>query len=272
MNPVTSIILIGGHSSRMGHDKATIARPDGLRQIDWLVDLARIAGGEVILSMRDDSTPPVDLPVVIDVHREAGPLAALAAFHQRHPEEAAMVLSCDLFLLDEETLTHLLAGRDQTRPATCFANRLDGAPEPLCAIYEPAALSKAAGWLARGERGARRLLHSLAPRVLDLPHPAALDSANTPHELAECFSKLQHGVTGKTVTVGYEGSIKESRGTGSESVVTLANTIGGLYEELRFRFRLSRLMEQVDSSRNGVACETADKIAEGDQIAFRDRA
>ena len=66
-------------------------------------------------------------------------------------------------------------------------------------------------------------------------------------------------------------ALKEGRGTDSESVVTLANTIGGLYEELRFRFRLSLLMEQVTVSRNGVACETADRIAEGDQITFRDR-
>lgn len=268
---VITLILIGGHSSRMGRDKATIVRPDGRRQIDWLGDLARLAGGEVVLSVRQDSTPPVDLPVVIDAHPEAGPLAAFAAFHQHYPEKAALVLSCDLFLLDEETVKHLLAGRDQTRPVTCFANRLDGVPEPLCAIYEPAALSQAAGWLARGERGARRFVQALAPRVLDLPYPAALDSANTPHELAECFSKLQHGVTGKTVNVSYEGSLKESRGADSESVMTLANTIGGLYEELRFRFRLSRLMEQVTVSRNGVAGETADRIAEDDRITFRDR-
>ena len=261
---MTTLILIGGHSSRMGRDKALIIRPDGRRQIDFLVDLASHAGAEILLSMRGDSRPPVDLPVIVDTYEGAGPLAALASFHERRPDEAVLALSCDLFLLDEGTFEQLLASRDASHAATCFANRLDGFPEPLCAIYEPRALSQAKVWLERGERGARRFLRTLEPRILPLPHPAALENANTPHELEECFSKLRDGVIEKTVVVDFA-----REGIAEESVATLANTIGGLHEELCFRRRLdSKIGEQV-IFRNGRPADADTRIGEGDHIEFR---
>lgn len=261
---MTTLILIGGHSSRMGRDKGLIVRPDGRRQIDFLVDLARHAGGEILLSMREDSPPPVDLPVIVDQHRGAGPLAALAAFHDHRREEAALVLSCDLFLLDDETVSHLLASHDASHRATCFPNRLDGLPEPLCAIYEPAALSQAKEWLEKGERGARRFLRSLEPKLLQLPHPAALENANTPHELAECFSKLSDGVIEKTVTVDFA-----REGIAGETIVSLANTAGGLYEELCFLRRLDSKIGEELIFRNGLSGDAGTRIGEGDHIQFR---
>ena len=257
---MTALILIGGRSSRMGRDKALIERPGGQRQIDRMVELARLAGGEVYLSLRDTSAPPVDLPVVKDLHPGAGPLAALAAFHARFPGRPSLVLSCDLFLLDEETIRHLLASHRPERKATCYANRLDGLPEPLCAVYEPAALAPAEDWLERGERSARYFLRSLEPLVLDLPHPAALDSANTPRELAECFSKFRHGVRAKTVHLCRNGQVEE--------IATLANNLGGLYEEIRFLRRLPAAGTESSPLRNGIAGEWQDEIEDGDEIRF----
>jgi len=263
-----TLILIGGRSSRMGRDKALIERPDGGRQIDWMGELAREAGGEVILSMQDDSSPPLDLPVVIDSLPGAGPLAALAAMHAARPGEAVLALSCDLFLLDAETIWHLVAQRDPARNATCFANRIDGKREPLCAIYEVSGLSRAAAWLAEGKNGARLFLESLDPLVLDLPHPAALENANTPRELAECFAKLRHGVIPKTVQILYFANLRQARGKGQETVETLACTPGGLYEELRFRHGLRVDGESLRVARNGDFCAWDELLADGDEIVF----
>ncbi len=265
---MTTLILIGGKSQRMGRDKATIERPDGIRQIDWLTRLARLNGGEVFLSMRDDSTPPADFPVVTDEVAGGGPLAALAAIHAKKPDGPVLVLGCDLFMLDETTVTHLLSQRDPNRDATCFANRIDGRPEPLCAIYEVSGISKAAEALGRGDHCARHFLESLDPLVLQLPHPAALDNANTPQELAECFAKLQHGVTRKTVHVLYFAKLRESRGLDEEKVETLACTPAGLYEELRFRHRLPLEIGSLRAARNGDFCEWDELISDGDEIVF----
>jgi molybdopterin-guanine dinucleotide biosynthesis protein A len=265
---MTTLILIGGKSQRMGRDKATIERPDGVRQIDWLARLATLTGGEVLLSMRDDVVPPLDLPVVADEVADGGPLAALAAIHARKPDGPVLVLGCDLFLLDEKTVTHLLSHRDPARSATCFANRIDDRPEPLCAIYEVSGISKAAGALERKEYCARHFLESLNPLVLPLPHPAALDNANTPQELAECFAKLQHGVTPKGVNVLYFAKLRESRGLDEEKVETLACTPAGLYEELRFRHRLPLEIGSLRAARNGDFCEWDELISDGDEVVF----
>jgi molybdopterin-guanine dinucleotide biosynthesis protein A len=245
------LILSGGKSRRMGCDKLLLTRPDGIRQIDWLAGLAKATGCEVMLSRRDDSSPPVDLPVIADLHPGGGPLAALAAAHAARPDQPVLMLGGDLFLLDAATLKHLLDHRDPARRATAFANRIDGRPEPHCAIYEVSGSSLAAGWLARGDFHARHFLESLEPRVLDLPQPAALDGANTPHELAECFAKLERGVRLKTLIVRYSRSLHEVLGQEEEQIETLACTVAGLYEELRFRNRLDIRTDDLQANRDG---------------------
>jgi molybdopterin-guanine dinucleotide biosynthesis protein A len=263
-----TLILAGGKSQRMGRDKALITRPDGSRQIDWLARLAADSGGQVFLSSRDHSAPPVDLPVIVDADPGTGPLAALAAVHAACPDQAVLVLGCDLFLLDAATVKHLLDHRDPSRRATCFANRIDGRPEPLCAIYEVSGISRAAATLARGERCARHFLEALDPLVLELPDPAALDNANTLQELAECFAKLEHGVLPKSVTVLYFAKLRESRGLDEEQVETLACTPAGLYEELRFRHRLPLEIDALRAARNGDFCAWDEPLSDGDEIVF----
>lgn len=262
------LILSGGKSRRMGCDKLLLARPDGTRQIDWLAGLAKATGCEVILSRRDASPPPVDLPAVVDLLPGGGPLAALAATHAARPDQPVLMLGGDLFLLDAATLQHLLDHRDPARRATAFANRLDGRPEPHCTIYEVSGSSLAAGWLARGDFHARHFLEALEPRVLDLPHPAALDGANTPHELAECFAKLERGIRPKTVIVRYSGGLREIRGQDEEPIETLACTVAGFYEELRFRHRLPLEIDSLRATRNSGLCEWDESLSDGDEIAF----
>lgn len=264
-----TLILAGGKSARMGRDKAHIERPDGSRQLDWLAATVRDAvGGELFLSVRGDDRRFPELPLIVDSDPGGGPLAALASAHAARPGEPVLALGCDLFLLDAATLRFLLEHRDPARPATCFANRIDGRPEPLCAIYEVSGISRAAGALAAGERCARHFLESLAPRVLDLPRPAALDNANTPDQLAECFAKLARGVTPKTVSVLYFAKLREARGLDAERVETLACTPAGLYDELRFRHRLPLDLDSLRAARNGDFCAWDESLSEGDEVVF----
>jgi molybdopterin-guanine dinucleotide biosynthesis protein A len=265
---MTTLILIGGKSRRMGRDKAAITRPDGTRQLDHLLHLAREVSPALIVSTNEPLPDlPQDVAIMPDAIPGEGPLGALATLAARQPG-STLVIGGDLFLLDLPTLRHLVAHHDPTRPATCFANRIDGRPEPLCAIYSAAALSAAATALAAGERCARHFLESLDPLVLPLPHPAALDNANTPDELAECFAKLQHGVTPKTVNVLYFAKLREARGLDEERIETLACSPAGLYAELRFRHRLPLDIASLRAARNGDFCAWDEPLAEGDEIVF----
>jgi molybdopterin-guanine dinucleotide biosynthesis protein A len=263
-----ALILIGGRSRRMGLDKALVERPDGSRQIDWLLKLALQAGTRPLVSMRDASPPPVDLPVIADFRPGAGPLGAFSAYHARRPGEPVLVLGGDLLLLDLETLRLLLARHDPSRKATAFANRIDGRPEPLCTIYESSGISQAAEWLDRGDHHVRHFLESLDPLVLELPHPAALDSANTPLQLAECFAKLTRGVVPKLVRVRYPAGLREARGLEEERAATLACTAAGLYEELRFRHRLPLEIDTLHVARNGEGCAWDEPLSEDDELMF----
>jgi len=262
------LLLAGGLSERMGRDKVDIVRPDGTRQIDHVVALARKFSDRVFLSTRDGGDRGTGLPVVADLHPGDGPVGALASAAATAPGEPWLVLGCDLFLLDEATLLHLLDHRDPSRPATAFHNRLDGKPEPLCAIYEATAMSAVSDAVRAGKFCARHFLEDLGPLVLDLPHPAALDNANTPDELEEAFAKLRHGVAPKQVQILYFAALREARGESAETVETLARTAAGLYEELRFRHRLPLRADALRVARNGEFAGWNAPVEAGDEFVF----
>ncbi|GAA5484049.1 NTP transferase domain-containing protein [Haloferula sargassicola] len=263
-----SLILAGGRSRRMGRDKAGIERPDGIRQLDHLIALARSVTEDVVLSTNDPQLAPDGIPTLPDLHPGSGPLAALEAFHAAHPTEPVLLLGCDLFLLDAETVRHLIAGRDPSATATCFTNRIDGRPEPLCAIFEPGSLEHVADVVARQKLCARHFLEALDPAVLELPNPVALDNANTPADLDEAFAKLRHGASSKPVKILYFAKLREARGLDEESVETLACTAGGLYEELRFRHRLPLELDALRCAKNGDFCDWSTLIEPDDEIVF----
>jgi molybdopterin-guanine dinucleotide biosynthesis protein A len=263
---MNALILVGGQSRRMGRDKALIARPDGSRQIDHIAALASGLCDGVFLSVRENVPTGISLPVIPDLRPGEGPVAALESAAARGGPW--LVLGCDLFLMDRETLAFLSDHRDPSRMATCFRNRIDGRAEPLCAIYEPAGLAHAAAALSEGRRCAREFLESLDPLLLDLPRPAALDNANTPDELAECFAKLTAGSVPKSVRLLYFAKLREARGLDGETVETLACTVAGLYEELRFRHRLPLESAMLRAAINGEFADWHASVSEGDEIVF----
>ena len=214
-----------------------------------------------MLSSRGDLPPPLALPVVTDLRPDGGPLAALEAFHSLRPGTPVLLLGGDLFLMDAVTVGGLIEGRDQSRAATCYANRIDGRPEPLCTIYEAQAIALAADRLARGEHGARHFLAELDPKMMPLLSPAALDNVNNPRDLHEAFQKLRGGIVEKRVVV------EHPRFTGE--VTTLACTLGGRVEELSFRLRWDESAAGDLRLRNGSPAAWETPVREGDRIVFR---
>lgn len=264
---MNALILAGGFSKRMGRDKSLIERPDGTRQIDHIAALAARFCDSVSLSVRDKDSLSTGLPVIEDLHPGDGPVAALEAAAATCGGPL-LVLGCDLFLLDSETISHLIAHRDPNRKATCFSNRIDGKAEPLCTIYETSALELAGKALADGQRCARHFLESLDPLMLDLPKPAALDNANTPGELDECFLKLTEGIVPKTLRVLYFAKLREARGLAEEEIETLACTAAGLYEELRFRHRLPLGISSLRVAISGEFADWKAPLSPGDEVVF----
>jgi molybdopterin-guanine dinucleotide biosynthesis protein A len=183
---VYGLVLGGGASRRMQHDKALIDY-HGEPQLLWTFKLLSALLPHVFVSVRaEQRDEPLrrDLPQIIDTLDDAGPAAGILAAQARYPDVAWLVVACDLPRLDAATLRHLLAMRDPAREATAFVSAHDQLPEPLCALWEPASHTRLLARVRAGKPCPRKALIEADTRLLQPLAAQALDNINTPEELA----------------------------------------------------------------------------------------
>jgi molybdenum cofactor guanylyltransferase len=186
------LVLAGGRSSRMGTDKAVLVHPDGRTLARRCYDLLEKIGCEtVMLSLRDDQEIPAgfsdvrDLKTVRDPEGvSVGPITGIVAAMEKQIDADWVVVACDLPRLDQETLFQLITSQRLDDPFLAYRSEFDGLPEPLCAIYSPAALPILKQALADDFRCPRKILIRNDCRLLDPVTPRALDNANSPDDWA----------------------------------------------------------------------------------------
>ena len=187
--PVTDVyglVLAGGNSRRMQHDKALIDY-HGEPQLLWTYRLLASLLPRVFVSVRSsqhDEPVRSELPQIVDTREDAGPAAGILAAQTLHPDVAWLVVACDLPRLDEATLRHLLEARDPAREATAYVSSHDGLPEPLCALWEPASHARLLERVDAGRPCPRKALIQGDTQLLQPLAAFALDNINTPEELA----------------------------------------------------------------------------------------
>ena len=147
---LTGIVLAGGLSSRLGHDKAELCLEGG-SGIDLLarsVALLHAVCSRTLVIGR--STPNYDC-VPDDTPRQ-GPVGGIATA-LRTAGTACLVISCDLPFMEGPVLQRLVDAH-ATRPTgmlcTLYRQQETGHGEALVAIYEPDCLSFFQDCLARG--------------------------------------------------------------------------------------------------------------------------
>lgn len=178
------LVLSGGASMRMGKDKALL-EPHGEPQLQATFDLLSPHVQSCFVSLRSDQrSEPVRaaLPGIVDETEGAGPAAGLLAAHAAYPQAAWLVLACDLPLLQTSTLQALIRARDGQHAAIAYRSPVDGLPEPLCALWEPAALARLSQQAQGGRYGLRDVLRSADTLLLPAPGGGVLDNINTPQE------------------------------------------------------------------------------------------
>lgn len=203
---IGAVILCGGHSTRMGRDKATL--PFGnetlLVRIVRLVRSA-VTGRIIVVTEADISTEryramcevlPASVELVKDDLSDSGPLEGLrrglAALSQN--TEVAFVCSCDMPLLEPNVIQQLYAVlKDQSSETVAVVPDVQGQLHPLCAMYRTSTATTAASLLAKGERRLRAFVQALnVYRICEEelkrvdPELASLMNCNTPsdYELA----------------------------------------------------------------------------------------
>lgn len=191
--PLYGLVLAGGESRRMGHDKALLDY-HGRPQLEWAYRLVARHCERAYVSVRAGQAdgPRSALPRIVDGETGAGPIAGIAAAQAAHPEAAWLVVACDLPFLGDALLAHLVARRG-AQPVTAFRSAHDGLPEPLFAIYEPETRLAILEAAAAGRNCPRKFILGSGVPLLDLPDPAALDNVNTPEELAAAAARLAAG-------------------------------------------------------------------------------
>ena len=185
------LVLAGGRSERFGPDKAAVLI-HGQTLLARAVAALRGVVSEVRVAVRQDQLAESlrrRFMLVPDVAEGIGPAAGILAAHRLCPDTAWLVVACDMPGVTQELLAMLIEHRDPARPATAFRAATDGLPEPLCAIYEPATLARFRRQVeAGGNPSPRSWLAAEHPVLLDAPTANALNSINTPGDLARLRS------------------------------------------------------------------------------------
>jgi molybdopterin-guanine dinucleotide biosynthesis protein A len=189
---VFGLILAGGSSSRMQRDKAAL-QYRGKSQLDRAFELAARHVSRVFVSVRPSQVgDPARArhPMIVDSIAGEGPIVGIRSALAAHPQVAWLVLACDLPFLSDAALSQLLRERDPTAVATAYRSAHDGLPEPLCAIWEPAAAAALAAYEAEGGRCPRKFLIRQAVPLLEPKDRRALDNVNTPEEYSRALASL----------------------------------------------------------------------------------
>lgn len=270
--PLHGLVLAGGRSSRMGRDKAALEYA-GRSQLGRAFALLDPLVSRCFVSVRaDQQHDPLRarFPQIVDAAPGVeGPAAGILSALRAHPQSAWLVLACDLPFLDAGTLQHLIARRDPTRTATAFRSSHDGLPEPLCAIYEPAARSALEAFVAGGRICPRKFLIQSDALLLDQPRAESLDNVNTPTELEEARNRMsQPTVAARELRVQYFALLREQAGRRDEAVTTGAPTPRELFAELAARHGFTLAPEHLKVAVNSEFSDWSRPLAAGDHVVF----
>nr|WP_256367786.1 NTP transferase domain-containing protein [Mucilaginibacter sp. SG564] len=193
---LNGLVLAGGKSERMGFDKGNV-NWHGKPQRFHMADMLKSFCNEVFISRRPgqhNNEAEAEYPVLEDTFTGLGPFGAILSAFRERPDNAWLVIACDLPLMDEATLRNLAAWRNSSAVATAYHSPVTNFPEPLVAIWEPKSYPVLLSFLAQGYSCPRKVLINSEINLLNAPDPEALTNVNTPDEL-EKVKRVLHQKT-----------------------------------------------------------------------------
>ena len=187
MFAVSSVILAGGQSRRLGPSKALL-KVGGRPIIERVIEKVSLVGKEVILvTNTPDEYAHLGHPMVADVYPGKGSLGGIYSGLKAASNPYALVVACDMPFLNAPLLrymTLLSPGHDVVVP------RLEPGIEPLHAIYSQACLPAMETLLQQNHlkiisfysQVRVRYVEQEEVKMLD-PQLLSLFNINSPHDL-----------------------------------------------------------------------------------------
>lgn len=164
------VILAGGYGTRMGGVEKGLMIIHDMPQYMFLYRLLQRVTDEVILSLRQEQVSIYPLPeamtVVPDEYRDIGPMGGILTCLKKQ-NSPLLVLSCDLYRVEEKTLDILLLHRDSSYYGTVFYDEVNGYLQPLCAIYETSSIPVLENTVAAGDYSLHRMIKSSKFKILN---------------------------------------------------------------------------------------------------------
>ncbi|MFB0556988.1 MAG: molybdenum cofactor guanylyltransferase, partial [Dehalococcoidia bacterium] len=164
---MTSIILAGGKSSRLGRSKA-LQVIEGKSLSQWVVDHLAILSTEIIIATAHGEAIPcssaVRIKTVADIYPEKGPLGGIYSGLIASSSSRAIVVGCDTPFLSIgllEYMTQICSNFDVIVPQ--IKNKL----EPLCAVYSKNCLAPIQELLEQDERRIRKLFSMVKVKYVE---------------------------------------------------------------------------------------------------------
>lgn len=193
MEAVSAIIQAGGQSRRMGTDKALIdyhGRPLLAHVIDVL---SQLSDDVIVVANRSAVYGPIvdalGARLVPDYDPPSGPLGGLAAGLAAMTHDLAIVVACDMPLLNPDLLRYLIERAADAEAAVPLTGE---EYEPLHAVYRRACLPAIQRRLANDQRRVVSFFGDV--RVIGVPEAEwrridpggqSLSNLNTPDDLAQ---------------------------------------------------------------------------------------
>jgi molybdopterin-guanine dinucleotide biosynthesis protein A len=195
MQDLSGFILAGGHSRRMGRDKAFLEL-DGRTLLARALDLLRALTPEVWIVGPAAKFRSYGW-VIEDIFADCGPLAGIHAALCASATELNLIVAVDLPFVTESLLRFII---EQARAgdAVVTVPRIAGGYQPLCAVYRRAFAPLSAAALESGRNKIDALFAKTTTRILEEPElrrfafsPEMFHNLNTPQDFRRVVSEKQ---------------------------------------------------------------------------------
>ena len=161
---MTSIILAGGKSLRLGRDKAVV-EIRGKSLVERVIDRLSPLGTEIIVvTSSTDQLPDLGVKMVVDSYPGKGALVGIYSGLKEAASFHSLVVACDMPLLNINLLRYMV----ELSPAfDVVIPRVKGYLEPLHAVYSKNCLPPIEGMLHEGRLKIADLLPTVRVRYVE---------------------------------------------------------------------------------------------------------
>jgi molybdenum cofactor guanylyltransferase len=172
-------VLVGGHSSRMGSDKALLPMPEGTL-LQHIAAKAAVAAGNVALVGNPERYGGLGFECVQDLVPNRGPLAGIYTALATRRGEYNLILACDMPNLEQHLLGDLFDVAASVQSRCVVIKDAGGRIHPLCAVYRQDCLEIVEKAIIEGRLRLMHLLNELG--ATHIPINGTVSNCNTPAE------------------------------------------------------------------------------------------